>query len=175
MANIFAGIIIIAIIAGIVAYANPQFFPNMKYEIEEKIENMNVQKIKEGTDIVKQIIITENKKTDTLISKCKTSFNDCKDIYHTKFGISVSISEIEEVNNIDEANEFYNIWKERLPDWNRRGKEYREQKINENGFPQVLIAYSYHSPIADVKLPSITVCNEEGELTQDSKKALSCG
>ncbi len=166
----------IAIIGGIITYANPQFFPDMKEKVIEKARNIdilkNIPKVK-SNDLT--IIEVSSESEGDLISKCKESFDDCKDIYHTKFGISVSISEIEEVNSLDEAWDFYDIWIERLPDWNRLGKENRQRKINGGGFPQVLVAYSYHSPLADVKLPSIAVCNEEGELTQDSKGTLSCG
>ena len=172
MINIFAWIVMIVMITGIIAYANPQFFPDMK----EKIENIdipkNIPKVKTN-DMT--IIEVSSENEDKLMSKCEESFNDCKDIYHKKLGLSVSISEIGQINNIDKANEFYNIWIERLPDWNSIGIKDRQQKINEGGFPQVLIAYSIGWPGSNVKLPSIAVCNEEGELTQDSKGILSCG
>ena len=164
----------IVIISGIIACDNPQFFPDMKYKIEEKIENIDIPKNIPKIE-TNGLTIIEVSSEDNLISKCKDSFNDCKDIYYKKFGVSVSISEIEEVQNIDEANDFYNIWVERLEDWNKIMKRSRETRITEAGFPQVLIAYSYHSPLADIKLPFIAICNEEGELTQDSKGALSCG
>ena len=172
MTDIFAGIIMIAIIGGIITYANPQFFPDMKEKVIEKARNIdilkNIPKVKSNDLTIIEVSSTD---ADNLISKCKKSFNDCKDIYHTKFGISVSISEIEEVNSLDEAWDFYDIWDVRIERYNK----WQKEKINEIGFPQVLVAYSYHSPLADVKLPSIAVCNEEGELTQDSKGTLSCG
>ncbi len=170
MIQALSWIIMVAIIAGIVAYANPQFFPDMK----ERIENIDIQKNIPKTDDLTRIEVS-SKDADNLISKCKKSFNDCKDIYNKKSGVLVSISEIQGINNIDEANEFYNIWQERLPDWNKLGKEYRQRKINGGGFPQVLVAYSITWQDRGIKLPYVAICNGEGELTQDSKGTLSCG
>ena len=171
MANLFVWLFIGIIVLGIIFYVNPQLWGDVK---EKVVASKNIVESKAG-NIETQGVIEPAKKEDTLISKCKKSFNDCKDVYNKKFGLSVSVSEIEEVNNIDEAEEFYNIWLYRLEDWGNIGKEIRQQKINEGGFPQVLIAYSIKWPDKDVKLPSIAICNEEGELTRDSKESLSCG
>tara|TARA_B100000315_G_C14323046_1_gene471679 strand:- start:160 stop:672 length:513 start_codon:yes stop_codon:yes gene_type:complete len=169
--SIFTWLFVGVIILGVIAYANPQLWEDVKWKITE---GKDIVESKVG-DIETQGVIEPAKKTDTLVSKCKKSFNDCKDIYYKKMALSVSISEIQEVNSMDEAEEFYNIWSSRLEDWDKMGEENRQRKINEGGFPQVLIAYSVKWPDKDFKVPSIAICNEEGELTQASKGALSCG
>lgn len=171
-------IFIALIIIGIIAYANPNLWQSVKQEVMEKSQAVKSKAItvyeQDSTTTDKEINPITNIEIN-LVSICREKFNDCNKIYNKKFGLSTSISEIEQINYLDEAIKFYNIWIERLPDWNRIGIEDRERTINESGFPQVLIAYSYNSPLGDVKLPSIAICNEEGELTQDSKVALSCG
>ncbi|MFH0867936.1 MAG: hypothetical protein V1831_01365 [Candidatus Woesearchaeota archaeon] len=165
--GIFTWLIVGVIILGVIAYANPQLWEDVKWKVTEG-KNVVVSK---AESINTPGIIEPTKKADTLVSKCKRSFDDCKDISNKKMGVYISISEIEEVNNTDEAWNFYDIWFTRIERDNKR----QEEKINKTGFPQVLIAYSFKWSNNDLQLPSVAVCNEKGELTQDSKGALSCG
>jgi len=170
--SFFIGLIIVA---GIIAYANPQFFPDIKDKISEKIEAIPTDNTA-AENIKTYNIVSENtNKPKDLISECRQTFNECNDIYHTKYGISTSFSEIQEVNDMEEAFEFYDVWALGTAGLDA-SKYLRESQINEAGFPQVLIAYSIKSPLnPDFKLPFVAICNEDGELTESSKDILDCG
>lgn len=153
------------IVVGIIAYANPDLWEGVKQILKGQNQINNSETIKP------EILLGQ----DQLISKCRNSFNECVGIYNKKFGLSVFVSQIEQVSNLNEANKFYDIWKGRLEDYNRIGKLIREREINDTGFPQTLIAYSIKWPDKNVKLPSLVTCNQGGELIQSSKTQLSCG
>ena len=156
--SFWAFIIIGIVILGIIAYANPQLVDDVKEKIKTiYISVTNQPPIKNETNSTKQI------NTPTLISKCTRSFNECKSITTRKYGISISLLEIERFNDKETAMEFYTTWKGILTFLD----------LSKEEFPLVLLALTVTHP--EGKIPSVIVCNEEGELTQDSKEKLSCG
>ncbi len=170
--NKLTWIIAIVIVVGIIAYAYPQFFPGIKDKISEKTQAIQTSNIADKG--IKTYNVITNK-PNNVVSKCRQSFNQCEKIYNKKFDISLSVSEIQKVDDLEQAQEFYNIWKGRLGDLDKYSKQDRVNEINQNGFPQVLIAYSFVIPKQNVKLPSLVTCDSEGELTQSSREGLSCG
>lgn len=161
MGKFWPYIIIGIIIVAIIGYANPQFFPGIKDKVSEitrKIPIDNQVKIPLTT---KTIVIEEDK---SLISSCKRSFNECVDISTKKYDISISLLEIQEFNNKEDAEDFYNTWKGFLEFYS---------PLDEEKYPLVLLALTIKNP--QTKMPFVVVCNQQGELTQSSKERLFCG
>ena len=97
MTKIFAWIIMILIIAGIIAYTNPHFFPEMK----EKIENIDIQKNIPKTE-TNSLTIIEVSSKDNSISKCETEVEYYTDVSKKKYGVTISTSKINKPNLLNE-------------------------------------------------------------------------
>ena len=78
--SFWAFIIIGIVILGIIAYANPQLVD----EVKEKIEVIYIS-VTNGIHINNKTNYVEQINTPTLISKCRSSFNECREIYNKKY------------------------------------------------------------------------------------------
>lgn len=101
---------------------------------------------------------------DSLISKCKESFNECKDNSDKKMIPSMSILAIEKFTDKEKAEKFFDKWNN-IPDIfnsNRRGEP-----------PYVLIAVEVFVPNFGPR-QAIILCDEKGELPLVEKGQLEC-
>ncbi len=157
MGKILPWIVMIVIISGIIIYANPNLVGDVK---EKVIQNKDIMSEKAQSN-PRVITIIENK--DDLISGCIKSFNECKSIATRKYDISISLLEIEEFDNKEEAQEFYNTWK----------GFFDLYSPTDEGYPLVLLALTIQGP--QTKMPLVVACNKEVGLIQSSERQLLCG
>jgi len=111
---------------------------------------------------------------DSLVSKCESSYNTCRDISIQKYDISISLIKAEKFTNKAEAEEFYNIWKGPLQF--RLETEiigWGHNKKIEDSFPVVLFALKTKGP--EGQLPVVLVCDNSGNLIKHSRSQLLCG
>ncbi|MFW9877455.1 MAG: hypothetical protein ACFFG0_30585 [Candidatus Thorarchaeota archaeon] len=111
---------------------------------------------------------------DPLVSKCRASFNSCKEVSTKKYDISISLIEMEKFQDKSKAEEFYNTWKGPL----QMGLKYEltgfaYNKDVEDYLPIVLIASKVRGP--EGQLPVVLTCNSDGNLISNSKSQLLCG
>lgn len=113
---------------------------------------------------------------NTLIKKCTDSFNACKEVIQTKYGYKVTLNKMQEFDNYEDANEFYNTWKSYfdtgLPSlFSENPYSFDKEQLVEDNFPIILIAMSRE----DVnKIPSVIGCGNDGKLTSYSRTFVQC-
>ncbi|KKN76078.1 hypothetical protein LCGC14_0374680 [marine sediment metagenome] len=148
--QIIYGVIILVIAMSVYGYLfNP--------EVKDKINDV-VGSVKDNI-----VLSQKTNNTNPSVSKCIQSFNSCKQISTKKYDWSLSILEIEEFDDIQEAEEFYNIW---------HGLYEFRSYFREYDLPYVLIAVKIISPNGQV--PTVVVC-QDGELSPAAKSKFSCG
>jgi len=111
---------------------------------------------------------------DSLITKCKASYNSCKDVSTQKYDLSISLIKTEKFEDKSKAQEFYNTWKGPLQmgidteltlfDFDKKVEDY---------LPLVLFAIKVRGPEGQV--PVVLICDKNGDLVKFSKSALLCG
>jgi len=112
-------------------------------------------------------------KEDRLITKCRQSFESCKDIATQKYDMSISLLKIERFDEKDEAIEFFDTWKGILQSGLETQLRFEDWDATvESSLPLVIIA----SKVTGVggQLPVTLICLEDGELTSMSKSQLLC-
>ncbi len=148
--QIIYGVIILVLAMGVFGYL---FNPEVKDKIDDVVG-----------DIKDDVVLSQKtNNTNPSVSKCIQSFNDCKQISTKKYDWSLSILDIEEVDEMEEAKEFYNTW---------HGLFEFGSYFGEYDLPFVLIAVKMKG--RDIQLPTVIVC-EDGELTSAAKSKLMCG
>lgn len=115
-------------------------------------------------------------KEDSLIVKCRQSFESCKDIATQKYDMSISLLKVEKFEEKGKAEEYYQTWKGPL----QVGLESELKIYNdywsapiENIFPLVLFASKVRGNQG--VLPTVLICNKDGDLVKSSKQQLLCG
>ncbi len=133
--------------------------------VDTKVEGNLKDKLLESKEKITQKVDNYNIpiQQDPLILKCIQSFNSCEQIATKKYDWSLSILEIEEFDDIQEAEEFYNTWS---------GLFEFGSYFSEYDLPYVLIAVKMKGALT--QLPTVIVC-EDGELTPAAKSKLMCG
>lgn len=111
---------------------------------------------------------------DPLITKCKASYNSCKDVSTQKYDLSISLIKTEKFEDKSKAQEFYNTWKGPLQmgldteltlfDYNKKVEDF---------IPLVLFATKVRGP--EGQIPVVLICDKNGDLIKFSKSALLCG
>jgi len=149
---------------------------DVKYKVNDAFSDMKTNSeiqsnTQSGTEVESQKIVT---KENELITKCKQSYETCKDISTQKYDMSISLLKVEKFEDKDDAMEFYNTWKSplqagldtelRLYDFNTPIEDY---------FPVVLFASKVRG--SEGALPVVLICFKEGELAKSSKGQLLCG
>ncbi|MCK9544605.1 MAG: hypothetical protein M0R03_21500 [Novosphingobium sp.] len=111
---------------------------------------------------------------DSLVTKCKTSYNSCKSVATQKYDMSISLIKSEKFNDKDSAEEFYNTWKGPLQGELKYALgSYSSNNNIENYLPIVLFASKVSGPGG--QLPVVLICNSDGNLISSSKSQLLCG
>ncbi|MDD5700173.1 MAG: hypothetical protein PHH00_03205 [Candidatus Nanoarchaeia archaeon] len=152
----------------IVAFlVSPNSFNNFKQNIKSIIPNSI------SSNVISNNLST-NSNVDSLLNKCKISFNQCKDIAEQKYGISISLLHIQKFEDETSANDFFNTWKSPT--------QYAFGQIiygvgtgmfdNEIGLPTILIAASIRGNAG--QLPVVVGCDTDGSLFPGSKAELLC-
>lgn len=111
---------------------------------------------------------------DPLISKCKSSFNICKDVSTQKYDMTISLIKAEKFSDSSNAEEFYNTWKSPLQmglKFELTGFSYNKEV--EDYLPIVLLASKVRGP--EGQIPVVLVCDSNGNLIKHSKSQLLCG
>jgi len=111
---------------------------------------------------------------DSLVSSCIKDYNECVSISEAKYDISFSLIKAERFEDMSKAEEFYNTWKGFLQfdlKSDLMGWDYYE-KDSEDYLPMVLIASTMKGPGG--QLPSVIICDKNGDLIQTSKSNLLC-
>jgi len=113
-------------------------------------------------------------KEDELITKCKQSYESCKNIATQKYDMSISLIRTEKVNDKSSAEEFYKTWKSPL----QYGLKYElggysSNNDIENYLPIVLFATKVIGQGG--QLPVVLICDSNGNLISSSKSQLLCG
>ena len=101
---------------------------------------------------------------DSLSAKCKKSYDNCKDIFTQKYGVSVTLIKMEEFEDGSKAREFYDTWNEIT--W--------EDSIlfGDVNPPVVLFAIAVRNP--NTQVPGVLVCDTRGDLIEKSKREMYC-
>ena len=134
---------------------------------------LNTQKTSSGAEVQPQKVAN---KEDELITKCKQSYEFCKEISTQKYDMSISLLKVEKFEEKVKAEEFYETWKGPL----QIGLETELKLYNdywntpiESIFPLVLFASKVRG--SQGALPVVLICSKEGELVKSSKGQLLCG
>ena len=146
---------------------SPNSFNNFKSNIKSILPSSNSQ---EAIGNINNVGNTE----DLLITKCKSSFNKCKDIAEIKYpSFSYTLLKIEKFDDEKKAREFYDVWKTTgLFDYALYGFTIEEQKF-QNVSPIVLIALRMKG--AESEFATVVVCDKFGELNSIARQSLLCG
>lgn len=153
-------------------------FTNVKDDIELDSNSQQKSSVMPSSQIT-------TPQEDELITKCKASYETCKEVSTQKYGLSISLIKSEKFEDYEKASEFYNTWKGLLQGklvfqlcstsfaddsgcWN-----YQEDKTPiEDFFPIVLFAITTKGPQG--QLPVVLVCDSQGSLIEESKNQLLC-
>ena len=149
---------------------SPNSFNNFKSNVKSILPSSNSQ---EAISNINNAGNTE----DLLITKCKISFNKCKDITEQKYpSVSYTLLKIEKFDDEKKAREFYDIWKtvgiSNIFDYALYGFTIEEQKF-QNVSPIVLIALRMKG--AESEFATVVVCDKFGELNSIASQSLLCG
>ncbi len=150
-------------------YKVKDIFSNLKSNIELSKDS---QQLNSANNNVNQL---NANKEDSLISKCRQSFESCKDIATQKYDMSISLLKVEKFEEKIKAEEFYETWKSPL----QMGLETELKFYSnyntpiESNFPVVLFASKVRG--SQGALPTVLICNKEGDLVKFSKQQLLCG
>lgn len=121
--------------------------------------------------------INKESYSDELIKKCKEDFDYYRDISETKYNINIKTLAIEKVNNLEEVNNFLEIWAtlslgaDMHPDIPSENNPLLRNE--EPNFPYVLLANKvtgFEGQISGVTF--VTVCDSNGKVMEWSKKGL---
>jgi len=134
-------------------------FPFSEYNSDSSLNtNLNTSSSNSQKDIVEE---------ETLIDKCKKSFNECKEITTTKYSMAtIPLIKIEQFDNKEEAEEFFYTWGGMGQTYDLSFQSFQEKE----GYPLVLIATKHI-----FETPIVIICNKEGKLLRYSKITLLCG
>lgn len=134
-----------------------------KFNVGEKLDDLK-EKIASGVDDTKK---------DSLISECMDSIKECKYIANRKYDVSFKILETHKFNDEEKAIEFFDIWKggtQFYLEWELRSKGYGT--TIEESLPLVM---SFTKIKVDGgEIPTILICDNEGEMLGSSKARLLC-
>ena len=103
MANFWTWLVMGVIILGVIVYANPQLWEDVKETFVDTT----------GTLLENNTVMNppqENEDVNSLEYKCKNDLDKWVDISNKKYGASYEILETEIFNDYRDANEFVDIW-----------------------------------------------------------------
>jgi len=149
--------------------------PNTFHSFKQNVKEITSSKSNLQGKAIQNIEIKEQTiPEEPLITKCKTSYNFCENVFEEKFGLSASLIKYQKFDNSQEANKFYSIWKGPM----QFGIEY------EIGFPYLgtliedslpLTLFAIKTTDGQTTAPAVLICDKNGDLIQFSKNIMVCG
>lgn len=136
----------------------PESFNSLKEDVHSSAGSLQ-EKIQEE--------VTSPQEQDTLTNSCLDSYQACKYIAENKFGISIKLIEYQKFTDLESATSFINTWKNPLVN------VAIDPLPEEKDLPVVVFATRQEKD-GEV-LPTVFVCNNNGELIQSLTKNMLCG
>ena len=137
--------------------------------VKENSLPLNSEKIKSDS------VVGDIENPDSLVSKCTSSFNECKEISELKSNNKISSLKVSKFEEISKAREFYKTWSDVF--LASYGLDYAfvfsPNSEIEDSFPLVLFAVKVDYP-QQGQIPYVLVCDKEGNLIEFSRLVLSC-
>ena len=151
-------VVVVLIIVGLTVYANPHIFQEIKDNVGDSLNKLNIKNEEQG---------------DPLIIKCMDSFNECKYISTSKWDISIYLIEYKKFMDREDAEEFFNKWRGFQVDLEAELTMLRYSSDIKERFPLVLFATKIQNQ-QDITLPLVIICDKSGELVDSSKDQILC-
>ncbi|MDD5191512.1 MAG: hypothetical protein PHH54_02580 [Candidatus Nanoarchaeia archaeon] len=113
---------------------------------------------------------------DTLITQCRSAFNECNDIVDQKYNRKYTLIKMEKFETLDGAADFFKTWSTfaiPITDVSVFLNVYCGGDCN-NKLPLILIAYKGINMEMGTTVSAVAFCDKSGELTSYSKTMSGC-